>query len=167
MPRTAASGGRRRPARAHASATTWRFRSSWCLYVACWSWQPRPAPRPSLRGPGRWAGGSAAPQGDGVLRGLEPRGLDHLGRYLEALGDLVRAVGVAAVLDRLAADLAPPAHDREVRAEHGAARGVHLQHASRASRRLEDVANGLLEVPFVVGRGAGRPVALGVVEVSK
>src|SRR5438874_1671416 len=110
MPRTAASGGRRRPARAHASATTWRFRSSWCLYVACWSWQPPHAPK--------YGHGAATRCGDG------PR-------------------------------------------THGAARGVHLQHASRASRRLEDVANGLLEVPFVVGRGAGRPVALGVVEVSK
>src|SRR6266851_1607197 len=51
------------------------------------------------------------------------------------LHHLVRLVGVAPVLLRLPAHLAPPAHDRDVRAERAASGRVHLEHTPGASAR--------------------------------
>ena len=74
---------------------------------------------------------------------------------------------VAAVLNRLPPHLAPPADDREIRAQPVAAGGVHLEHASSPGCGAQDGA----DLGFVVSldvrwRPLG-PVALRIIEVSE
>src|SRR5438034_10962318 len=108
------------------------------------------------------AAGSAAPQGDRIPRRLEAGRLDHLRGHTKAGGNLVWAVRIAAVLHGLPAQLSPPAHDGQVRAQPVAARRVHLQHAPRAGRSLEHLANLWLEVLLLIWWRAFLPVPLRV-----
>src|SRR5712691_12605796 len=121
-----------------------------------------------------WAGetgrriiASPAPQVHRVSGRLETGGLDHLGGDREALPHLIRLVGVAPVLHSLPAHLAPPAHDRDVRAEDVTAGRVHLQDAAGASAGDEDGADLLFVVLFAIRRRARDPVSLGVVEMRE
>src|SRR5207247_7600233 len=86
---------------------------------------------------------------------------------MKAGANLVWAVRIAAVLHGLPAQLSPPAHDGQVRAQPVAARRVHLQHAPRAGRSLEHLANLWLEVLLLIWWRAFLPVPLRIVEMRE
>src|SRR5260370_39282250 len=118
-------------------------RATPCLRLERW--------RP-LHVPARRDAGSPAPQVHRVASRLEAGRLDHLRCHREALAHLVRLVGVAPVLHGLPAHLAPPAHDRDVRAERAAAGGVHLEHPAGSSARDEDGADLLFVILLSIRR---------------